>query len=401
MQQFDSAAIFLHLLENHDMPSVLTNAQEVFYKQHHQLSRKLSKEEKKLIKLGESLYDYSITPIKGSFPVSYLSFLSFISHEMCIPDFFWLGHEHNIAKTTLRQRSASFNLDSLYGADQNAKAYLYDRNNSTKFALKKEQPFLAEPANEYPSQLLHFTHSLMSFHNQVVDFLSTHRINDEKIFSMAQCWVRWHFQWLIVNDLLPKLVNKNILQQTLDNGNRFFKRTPFAIPTAFGLAAFCISGCMTPFSHLAFEIFDDYQHRIASPISTNLTANGKSYAEQILLFGKKMDLMSGQQMARRMGVRVLLEEELIANTKLDTQKILEADDGQFLYKTPLWFYILKEAEVIEKGERLGPLGSIIVAETIVGNLLHNTPESCLHFPDWRPFLGSNLDKFNLNDLLNI
>lgn len=401
MKQFDSATLFLHLLENYEMPSVLTNSQEVFYKQQHQPHKKLNKEEKKLIKLGESLYDYTLTPAKGTFPVSYLALLSFISHEMCIPDFFWLGHEENLTQTTLRQRSSAFNLDSLYGTSQSTAAYLYDRKNTAKFAIKKGQTFLAEPANETPSQLLHLTKCLMRFHNQVVDFLTTHRINDEKIFSMAQCWVKWHFQWLIVHDLLPQLVNETILQNTLENGNRFFKRKPFAIPTTFGLAAFCISGCMTPFSHLAFDIFDDYQHRIASPITTNLTANGKCYAEKILLFGHKMNLWSGQQMARRMGIRVLLTDELISNTKLDTQKILEANDGQFLYKTPLWFYILKEAEVIENGERLGPLGSTIVAETIIGNLLHNTKESCLHFPDWKPFLGRNINEFNLNDLLNI
>jgi hypothetical protein len=39
--------------------------------------------------------------------------------------------------------------------------------------------------------------------------------------------------------------------------------------------------------------------------------------------------------------------------------------GGMLDKTPLWFYILKEAEVTA-GDTLGPLGSRIVAETLVG-----------------------------------
>lgn len=34
--------------------------------------------------------------------------------------------------------------------------------------------------------------------------------------------------------------------------------------------------------------------------------------------------------------------------------------------TPLWFYILKEAEVAADGQHLGPLGSILVADTLVG-----------------------------------
>jgi hypothetical protein len=35
-------------------------------------------------------------------------------------------------------------------------------------------------------------------------------------------------------------------------------------------------------------------------------------------------------------------------------------------KTPLWYYVLKEAEVFENGQRLGEVGSRIVAETFVG-----------------------------------
>ncbi|SFC79785.1 hypothetical protein [Massilia yuzhufengensis] len=36
--------------------------------------------------------------------------------------------------------------------------------------------------------------------------------------------------------------------------------------------------------------------------------------------------------------------------------------------TPLFFYVLKEAEVLEDGLRLGPVGSRIVAEVFVGPL---------------------------------
>ncbi len=40
------------------------------------------------------------------------------------------------------------------------------------------------------------------------------------------------------------------------------------------------------------------------------------------------------------------------------------------YKTPLWYYILKEAELLENGERLGPLGSRLVAEVICGGIFY-------------------------------
>ena len=36
--------------------------------------------------------------------------------------------------------------------------------------------------------------------------------------------------------------------------------------------------------------------------------------------------------------------------------------------TPLWYYILKEAQVMEGGRRLGPVGGRIVGEVIIGLL---------------------------------
>jgi len=62
--------------------------------------------------------------------------------------------------------------------------------------------------------------------------------------------------------------------------------------------------------------------------------------------------------------------------------------GGFEKSTPLWFYTLKEAEIRGEGERLGPLGSRIVAETIVG-LMVTDPTSYLFagdsgFNTWTP-----------------
>ncbi len=42
------------------------------------------------------------------------------------------------------------------------------------------------------------------------------------------------------------------------------------------------------------------------------------------------------------------------------------------FKTPLWYYILKEAELLKNGERLGPLGSRLVAEIIAGGIFYGS-----------------------------
>ena len=61
--------------------------------------------------------------------------------------------------------------------------------------------------------------------------------------------------------------------------------------------------------------------------------------------------------------------------------------GGFLQATPLWFYILKEAEVLANGNSLGEVGSRIVVETIIGQLRAD-PDSYLNQdPVWSPEQG--------------
>ena len=51
-----------------------------------------------------------------------------------------------------------------------------------------------------------------------------------------------------------------------------------------------------------------------------------------------------------------------------TNAELGLTDGRWQGKAPLWFYVLKEAELVHGGRRLGPVGGRIVAETILGLL---------------------------------
>ena len=48
---------------------------------------------------------------------------------------------------------------------------------------------------------------------------------------------------------------------------------------------------------------------------------------------------------------------------------LRALDQDLDASTPLWYYVLKEAEVMEGGLHLGPVGGRIVGEVIIGLLL--------------------------------
>jgi hypothetical protein len=68
--------------------------------------------------------------------------------------------------------------------------------------------------------------------------------------------------------------------------------------------------------------------------------------------------------------------------------------------TPLWYYLLREAEVDSGGVRLGPTGATIVAEVLVG-LLAADPSSYLRAaPEWTPELPSaRPGEFTMADLL--
>lgn len=68
--------------------------------------------------------------------------------------------------------------------------------------------------------------------------------------------------------------------------------------------------------------------------------------------------------------------------------------------TPLWFYVLREAELLgDNGQRLGPVGGRIVGETLLG-LLQSDPLSYLSVqPSWTPTLGAVPGRFTMADLL--
>ena len=53
-------------------------------------------------------------------------------------------------------------------------------------------------------------------------------------------------------------------------------------------------------------------------------------------------------------------------------------------RTPLWFYILREADVFENGARLGPVGARIIAEVFIGLLEGDKLSYLAQEPDWEP-----------------
>lgn len=121
--------------------------------------------------------------------------------------------------------------------------------------------------------------------------------------------------------------------------------------------------------------------KLSRPLS-NLPASAiggppVSLPERNLLRGLAFKLPSGQAIAEvikaegQPGTKKKNEDGMPVDRTL---AVVETDvdpcEGDDLKtSTPLWFYVMKEAEILNGGEKLGPVGSRIIAEVFVGLLL--------------------------------
>jgi hypothetical protein len=122
-----------------------------------------------------------------------------------------------------------------------------------------------------------------------------------------------------------------------------------------------------------------------------------------LLRGYLLRIPTGQAVARAVKLRwndisILSPEQVVEGAASAEQAAVLREAG-FHKRTPLWYYILAEAAVFGRGQRLGPVGSILVAEVLIG-LVRRSEDSILRTPGWKPTLASTRrGKFDLADLL--
>jgi Animal haem peroxidase len=118
--------------------------------------------------------------------------------------------------------------------------------------------------------------------------------------------------------------------------------------------------------------------------------------------GKMVKLASGQQMATKLnglGVNVtpLTKAQIIGgNGGADLDHLTPAEKNELAANTPLWFYILREAEL--NNGRLNGVGGRIVAETF-HRALQGSRFSIVRDPTFRPSLGRNSTTFEMTDLI--
>lgn len=172
-------------------------------------------------------------------------------------------------------------------------------------------------------------------------------------------------------------------------------RPNLAMPTAeFNRAMRIDTRLVNPLKHLRTASFGGPEMS-EGDIRRNLAFRNLTRA-------KMVRLATGQQMA------TFLKGRGVALTKLTRAQIRHGKDGadlsgltqtqrQKLFdNTPLWFYILREAEF--NAGKLKGVGARIVAETF-HRAMEGSQASIVRDPSWRPTLGPNNTTFRMVDLL--
>lgn len=120
---------------------------------------------------------------------------------------------------------------------------------------------------------------------------------------------------------------------------------------------------------LALQTLPEFQQMNPPPPAPMISLSTRN-----LLRGRLVSLATGQQVACAIGTPALTPGELIQG--LNPAQVNVIRKHGFDEETPLWYYILREAMIQENGNRLGRVGSQIVAETLVG-LIQNSPVNVL------------------------
>jgi hypothetical protein len=369
-------------------------------------------------------------------------------------------------------RIPALDLDSLYGGGPGVSPALYDRgvdrgqttmlveeipgsaavavDGQPRYDLPRNSQDVAivgDPRNDENLIVSQLHLAMLRFHNAVVadvkDALGA-VLTAEEVFAEAQRIVRWHYQWMIVHEFLPKTVGATTMADIVANGRTFYdwRNDPY-IPVEFSVAAYRFGhsqvrpsyranfgtsaadvsqqffamifdhmaagtdpadlrgGCRAPRRFIDWQTFFDFGDGRARPnklIDTTLSTalfrllgqspgSPDSLATRNLLRGLTMKLPSGQAVARAMQLPAIEPIDLadLAPWNLDE-------------RTPLWFYILREAQVAAGGRHLGPVGGRIVGEVVYGLIEGDSQSYLVQDPEWTPTYGVD-DEFGITDLL--
>ncbi len=386
----------------------------------------------------------------------------FLDHDITRDAGSVLGQPTGLRRS-VNLRSPQFDLDSVYGGGPDESPGLYE-DNGTRLRVESGGLFedlprtaegvaiIGDPRNDEHLIISGLQVAFLLFHNAVIDDVEAGGLRGTAAFEEARRIVRWHYQWIILHEFLPQVVGQDMVNDILGNGRQYFTPDRPTIPVEFQTSAYrfghsmvrpsyranlagdngeaffamvfdpvefgrddpndLTGGHRAPRRFIGWQTFFDFgdgevkrNKRIDTKMSTPLfrlpsTAIGAGRGEELgpislatrnLLRHLTWEVPTGQDVAQAMGVTPLSRQDLA----------LFGDFGANLdQRTPLWLYVLREAELLEDGLQLGPVGGRIVAEVFVGLLQMDADSYVGADPTWTPTLTRrNTADFDMVDLL--
>jgi len=353
-------------------------------------------------------------------------FGQFVAHDITADRSALKSH---VDPTALRNaRAPQLNLECLYGDGPVGHPFLFQRNDPAKFLLGANgrdlcrnvegTAIIGDPRNDSHLIVSQMHLAMLKAHNALVDEARRRNAAEHGVFAAAACEMRWHYQSAVLNEFLPSLVGQPLVDEIVTDGPRWFHPAEIFIPLEFADAAYRYGHCQIRQKYrlnratqpvpifpdlLGFQpvpperavdwtlLFDTAGHEAAQrakkidgrlprsliQLPVAITGAGEieeyhSLAVRDLERGQGVGLPSGEAVARHVGLKPLTDEEVGLRAIGWTSE------------TPLWYYILREAAVVELGDRLGPIGGRIVAEVIVTLLDRDPASTCFAEDGWKP-----------------
>lgn len=303
---------------------------------------------------------------------------------------------------------------------------------------------IGDPRNDENIIISQFHQAMLRLHNKVVDLLVLAGFGGD-IFVEARKIVTHHYQWAVINDFLTRVCGSAAMTSAI-SGVAAPKGSPFCMPVEFAVAAYRFghsmirNGYWLSFVHpgaslaqvfsfnrnpdlpvLSDRVVDFnafFDTGIAVPVNNkarkidSILANGLEsipggsgimavLATRNLRRGLALGLPSGQGMAGFFGIPAMTAAQLTQGLPADELGVLNSNGGILLQKTPLWYYVLREAAVLQNGEQMGPVGAKIVADTFVRMLKRDANSYWNVAGGFTPMLPSaTAGAFTFADLVN-
>jgi Animal haem peroxidase len=266
---------------------------------------------------------------------------------------------------------------------------------------------IGDPRNDENLIVVQFHQAMLRFHNAVVDRLVGANFPGD-IFIEAKRLVTHHYQWAVVHDFLKRVCGATAVSQAV-SGVTAPVGSPFRMPVEFAVAAYRFGHSMVRdrywvnfnFTDATLAQIFEFNRNPRLPVFSNWVVDFNAFfdtgvpvpvnnkarkidsalaaglenlpgslsglmqvlAARNLRRGLALGLPSGQGMAKQFGIAPMTESQLTQGLPANEIAVLQKQNKLLLKKTPLWYYVLREAAVLGVNDTLGPVGARIIATT--------------------------------------